>query len=154
GIGTRVENMDGCLHIVTVAMLRHARAAYHTARIALDPSRLDHVFGLAQSLRSPAATRYLVELFSRTDEGRRSLRTRPRIAPVDDLGVLARLPEGTLGRAYADYFATNGVDPATFMALGSATPEEFVYAHIYESHDVWHVVTGFDTDLVGEIGLQ
>ena len=24
----------------------------------------------------------------------------------------------------------------------------------YETHDLWHVVTGFDTDVAGELGLQ
>jgi ubiquinone biosynthesis protein COQ4 len=26
--------------------------------------------------------------------------------------------------------------------------------HIRESHDLWHVVTGFDTDVAGELGVQ
>jgi ubiquinone biosynthesis protein COQ4 len=31
---------------------------------------------------------------------------------------------------------------------------DFVRAHLYETHDVWHVVTGFATDVPGELGLQ
>ena len=27
-------------------------------------------------------------------------------------------------------------------------------AHLYETHDVWHAVTGFRTDVAGELGLQ
>ncbi len=27
-------------------------------------------------------------------------------------------------------------------------------AHLYETHDIWHVVTGFGTDWKSEIGLQ
>ncbi|NVL83997.1 Coq4 family protein, partial [Escherichia coli] len=30
----------------------------------------------------------------------------------------------------------------------------FLRAHLYETHDVWHVVTGFGTDWRAEIGLQ
>jgi ubiquinone biosynthesis protein Coq4 len=30
----------------------------------------------------------------------------------------------------------------------------FLRAHLYETHDVWHVVTGFATDFVAELGLQ
>jgi ubiquinone biosynthesis protein COQ4 len=29
-----------------------------------------------------------------------------------------------------------------------------VRAHLYETHDFWHVMTGFDTDVAGEVGLQ
>jgi ubiquinone biosynthesis protein Coq4 len=31
---------------------------------------------------------------------------------------------------------------------------DYVVAHLYETHDLWHVVTGFDTDPAGEAGLQ
>jgi ubiquinone biosynthesis protein Coq4 len=36
------------------------------------------------------------------------------------------------------------------------TPDDhsFLRAHLYETHDVWHVVTGFATDWRSEIGLQ
>jgi ubiquinone biosynthesis protein Coq4 len=29
-----------------------------------------------------------------------------------------------------------------------------VVAYLYDTHDVWHVVTGFSTDVAGELGLQ
>ena len=31
---------------------------------------------------------------------------------------------------------------------------DYVRAHLRETHDVWHPVTGFDTDVAGELGLQ
>ncbi len=133
-------------------MLQKVRAAYHAAHVALDPTRLDHVFELGKALRSPTSARFLVDLFGRTEEGRASLTERPRIAPVD-LDALRTLPEGTLGRAYGDYFRENAITPETFQDLPDRTPEEFVYAHVYEAHDVWHVLTGFDTKLPGELGL-
>lgn len=133
-------------------MLEKIRAAYHALRLAHDPDRLDHVFALGRAMRTPPATRFLVRLFASTEDGRRALRERPRVAPVD-LARLRRSPEGTLGRAYAEYFGHNRLDPEAFLTLASQTSEDFVYAHLFESHDVWHVVTGFDTDLPGEIGL-
>ena len=30
----------------------------------------------------------------------------------------------------------------------------FIRAHLYETHDVWHAVTGFGADVAGELGLQ
>ena len=33
-------------------------------------------------------------------------------------------------------------------------PTEYVRAHFFEAHDIWHVVTGFDTSVDGEMGLQ
>jgi ubiquinone biosynthesis protein Coq4 len=31
---------------------------------------------------------------------------------------------------------------------------KYLSAHITETHDLWHVVTGFDTDILGEIQLE
>jgi ubiquinone biosynthesis protein Coq4 len=30
----------------------------------------------------------------------------------------------------------------------------FIRTHIYDTHDVWHVMTGFGVDIAGELGLQ
>lgn len=133
-------------------MLRKVRAAYHAVHVALDPTRLDHVFELSNTMRSDAAAQYLVDLFGRTEQGRAALEARPRIGPID-MTALRGLPADTLGRAYAEYFTTNGIAPETFQDLEDRTPEEFVYAHVYEAHDVWHVLAGFDTKLAGELGV-
>jgi ubiquinone biosynthesis protein Coq4 len=47
-----------------------------------------------------------------------------------------------------------GLDPAAIPTLPSTTEFEFIRAHLYETHDVWHAVTGFRNDVAGELGLQ
>lgn len=32
--------------------------------------------------------------------------------------------------------------------------DSYVQAHLYETHDLWHVLTGFGPDVAGEAGLQ
>jgi ubiquinone biosynthesis protein Coq4 len=48
----------------------------------------------------------------------------------------------------------NGLDPAAIPSLESPDAGSFIRAHLYETHDVWHAVTGFGTDVAGELGLQ
>ena len=74
----------------------------------------------------------------------------PRMS-LDSLGVL---PEGTLGRAVADFMRARGLDPASIPRHESDDEASYVRAHLYETHDVWHVVTGFDTDVAGELAVQ
>ena len=38
--------------------------------------------------------------------------------------------------------------------MPSTDDHSFLRAHLYETHDVWHVATGFGTDIAGELGLQ
>jgi ubiquinone biosynthesis protein Coq4 len=48
----------------------------------------------------------------------------------------------------------NGLDPKAIPTLPAGDDLAFLRAHLYETHDVWHVVSGFSTDVAGELGLQ
>jgi ubiquinone biosynthesis protein Coq4 len=48
----------------------------------------------------------------------------------------------------------NDLDPSAIPTLDAKDELTFIRAHLYETHDVWHAVTGFDTDAAGELGLQ
>lgn len=117
-----------------------------------DPREIDGVFTISDALRTPADVQPMVDWFRRDPTGRRALDERPRLDL--DLDRLGRLPPGTLGRAYADHMNGNSFDPKGFPNLPSGNAVDFVSAHLYDTHDVWHVVTGFGTDVAGELGLQ
>jgi ubiquinone biosynthesis protein Coq4 len=46
----------------------------------------------------------------------------------------------------------NGLKPLKIKP--STNDYEFLGAHITETHDLWHVVTGFNTSIIGEIQLE
>jgi ubiquinone biosynthesis protein COQ4 len=74
-----------------------------------------------------------------------------------DLERLGRLPEGTLGRAYADFLRSRGLTPEVFddAPREVADPRAvYVIQRLRQTHDLWHVVTGLETDAAGEIALQ
>ncbi len=99
--------------------------------------------------------------FARWEEMVAALRRDPRTAaaldarrpfgPVD-LAALARLPTGSLGRVFADHCLDRGLDPN----LIHVPPDDeigWMLDHLYTTHDVWHVLTGWDNDLPGEVGV-
>jgi ubiquinone biosynthesis protein Coq4 len=134
-------------------LVRPVRAFGSGARLLVDPSRLDDVFAFDRAMTGARALRRLAEAARRDPRGRRALVERPRLV-LPALGELAGLPSETLGRAYADYLARHRVDPAALPIEAADDELAFVRAHLYETHDVWHVVTGFGTDVAGELGLQ
>lgn len=75
-------------------------------------------------------------------------------APAHDLAALRALPAGTLGREYARFLDANGIEP---LAISDAVRERFrdnPYALRYTTtHDLHHVLTGFDAGLAGEAGV-
>jgi ubiquinone biosynthesis protein COQ4 len=128
------------------------KTAVRAAMLIRNPSRLGDVIDIADNLSSPAMVQAFVDEVSRDPQGARALRERPRVSL--DLEQLGKLPEGSLGRAFADHMIANGLDPAALPTRPARDAGHFVLAHLFETHDLWHVVTGFDTDVAGELGLQ
>jgi ubiquinone biosynthesis protein COQ4 len=90
----------------------------------------------------------------RTDAGRELLTERPTLQASDiDLQALARLPEGTLGHAFARYFEDNKISPfeSPFEVRNDV---DYLSKRYRETHDIAHVLTGYGTDIVGEMELQ
>jgi ubiquinone biosynthesis protein COQ4 len=74
--------------------------------------------------------------------------------PVIELDRLRSLPEGTLGHAYAVYMDQNHLAPIQVSAEYRYLAERNVFAVRYAvTHDIFHLLLGFDTTLPGEIGV-
>ncbi|MBL8679708.1 MAG: hypothetical protein JNK05_11110 [Myxococcales bacterium] len=96
----------------------------------------------------------LVREFRQNAEGRAMLDTRPTLQGPDlDLAALGALPEGTLGREFARYFEDNKIAPfVSSFAIDS--DEAFLSKRYRETHDLFHVLTGYKTHMLGEMELQ
>jgi len=121
-------------------------------RLVKDPGQLDAIFGFIEDLNDPEAIEPIRAHFATLPRGD-ALQRKPRLGRLD-CGELARLPEGTLGHAFGTHMIERGLDPNAIPSLKADEEWEYVLAHVYETHDIWHVVTGFDTDVPGELGLQ
>lgn len=133
--------------------LRALRGLQAYVTIVRDPNRLGEVFELRNSIAVPEVLRQMAEFFARDPQGAAALRERPRIGKLD-LHALAAMPEGTLGHAFGRHMLDAGLDPSALPDMPSRDELEFIDAHLYETHDIWHVVTGFGTDVAHELGLQ
>lgn len=90
------------------------------------------------------------------------------LAKAYDFDALAALPDGSLGHAYHHHLKRNGLDPKLLLdyqrvqdALAASgridgMPPEIRYATIrgFQTHDILHPLTGYDTSPLGEIALQ
>lgn len=102
-----------------------------------------------------ALLRKLTRSLRRHREGRRLLAERPRLDKgTVSLATMRALPPRSLGQAYASYFADNGITPFDSSELPVETDEDYVATRLRDVHDVFHVVTGYGTDDIGELELQ
>lgn len=131
--------------------LRIARGFW---RLSQNPNRLDEVFSIADAGSNLKILGEVAAFVSRDPQGARAMREGPRVGTVD-LDALRTLPEGTLGRVFADHMIAHDLDPKA-IPVPSHSPGDvrYIKTHLRETHDIWHVVTGFHTDVAGEIGLQ
>ena len=122
-------------------------------RITLDPTNLDEVFVLADlSEESPQLLKILEEVKADPRFGV-IMRERPRLGRVDQ-DELGQLPEGTLGERYAAFMRARGLRHENLQLVEGESDLSFLRNHMRETHDLWHVATGFHTDVAGELGLQ
>ncbi|MGZ3698337.1 MAG: Coq4 family protein [Bdellovibrionota bacterium] len=131
--------------------LMRALAAF--ARIVRDPNRLDEVFAMAGRVAREENLERLAVRFSSDPQGKTAIEKRTRLGKID-VGTLLIYPDESLGHAYGEYLRTRNLKPEDIPSLPGESPAKYVLAHLYESHDLWHVVTGFETDVAGELGLQ
>jgi len=130
------------------------RALWSFVDLVRNPDHLDRVFEISDRMvkRRTEVLGVMRDHFQRDTTGAAALRDKPRLRV--DLDALSKLPEGTLGRTFADNMRAQGLDPKSLPTLAAGDELEFIRAHLYETHDVWHAVTGFKTDVAGELGLQ
>lgn len=136
--------------------LRLARLAVSVVRLIRDLRRLDSVFEINDhlvALRTPDDELASIAAFAATERGRRALRERPRLGRPE-LEPLRALSADTLGGAYVRFLDRHGISPDSLPLRSGELPLEYIRAHFYETHDLWHVLTGFEADPAGELGVQ
>jgi ubiquinone biosynthesis protein COQ4 len=126
-----------------------------------DPDDTKQAFRVIEALGGPATER-MYRRFARTALGGQILRERRQLlAALKDTAKLEALPEGSVGRAYLDFLRSQELTAAGLVSAsenGTARdeldPEHRVFAdRLRDMHDLWHVVTGYRGDLVGEAAV-
>jgi ubiquinone biosynthesis protein COQ4 len=124
--------------------------------IVKDPGKLDLAFYSKTASLKTASLDSLKTLsyhMAKTPYGKKAIETRLRVTDIS-IPDLARLPAGTLGREYADFMTRNGLKPYPKDFFCDSTDAQYAISHIYETHDIYHVISGFGMDYDGEMGLQ
>lgn len=146
---------------------RRARPQWRRALRALrsllrDPDRTENAFEVIAALDPDLMERGLARMLAHP-EGRRLFVERPCLLDhLRDRVALARLPDGSLGRAYLAHVERYGLDPGKLVVLGRSYESEIGsadegvrwYADRSElSHDLSHVLAGYGADRLGETAL-
>jgi ubiquinone biosynthesis protein COQ4 len=122
--------------------------------MARDPGRTESVFDIEDGLRDIEATRLAVEHVRRDPQMAAMIDQRYLRHEEHDLDALLKLPTGTLGNAFAHHIVDKGFDPDYFRNRALNDDVDYILMRLRQTHDIWHVITGFDTDPIGELGVK
>ena len=142
------------MHLKLRERLQNLRMVAALASFLKTPGSLDSVFAVAESVKDgPLGEQALRHLLS--DRHFKALVDEEWRPERIDLQNLQTLPEGSLGRCYADQLISQGITSDTLIDPTPVTnANEFVVHRVRETHDIVHVLTGFGLDGDSEIGLQ
>jgi ubiquinone biosynthesis protein COQ4 len=140
-----------------------ARRAFRLLReVIRHPENTDQVFAFFEAVGGDDGERHFRSLVAEP-EGRRLLAARPCLVQVlADERHLASLPEASLGLGYLRFmrargFAPSGLLEARERGAGKRQEVDAEHAWFYDRlnvmHDLWHVLTGYGTDELGEAAL-
>jgi ubiquinone biosynthesis protein COQ4 len=137
---------------------RWKRAVVALRKVVADPDQTDQVLVFLSLINSGSSTTARVDRFFADPSGQALYDQHRAIdSRTVDLDALAALPEGTLGHAYAKFLRSRGLTPEVFDGPpeGISDPRRsYVVQRMRQTHDLWHVVTGCETDPAGEVALQ
>src|SRR6185369_14096991 len=126
-----------------------------------DPDDTAQVFRIIRALSGNSFERLFQRVLA-DPVGSRILNERRDILPVlQDRDRLRQLPEGTLGREYARFLDQEGISAEGLVEASDGFDDsvflddraELLSRRLRDIHDLWHVVTGYQRDLFGEVAL-
>lgn len=143
------------------------KAALKSFALLLRPwnfGGIEHSFRFFMAMAGPVIKQAFDD-FLESEHGARLLEERPDLLTVlDDHESLAKLPEGSFGRAYLAYMTAAGMATAGyFNEMGDMKgcakefgwePEVLWFMERQAAlHDIFHVLSGYDQSIEGEIGV-
>lgn len=147
------------------ASLAPIRAFTAVRKLLRDPDDLPQVFTVIEALSGGSDVR-LLERVRKTESGARLLASRSNIlAILEDRDALARLPVGSLAHTYLAFLDSEKISAAGIVRASedgsvaratsaAARPDiGWLRDRMRDTHDLWHAVTGYKGDVLGEAAL-
>jgi ubiquinone biosynthesis protein COQ4 len=135
------------------------RAVKH---LIASPESTDQVFIILRSLAGKAFWQAYTR-FAHSDVGQNILLNEiDLLDTLKNTEMLSTLPKGTLGREYHDFITRENISPEGLMdasegedaSMGLTDPDMIRYGmRAREMHDLWHVVSGYGRDNIGEASI-
>lgn len=156
-----LETVEG-FPVLPVPPVRPFHAFASVLKLVANKEDTRQVFEITAALSGGSARRMFTR-FVQTDYGRRVVTEPIKLEELlGDRDALRVMPEGSLGRAYLAFMEGEDLTPdgivsaAEEAGLDYRSPTQFeemrrMFLHAEVCHDLWHVLTGYGRDTLGEL---
>lgn len=124
-----------------------------TVSLFANPTNTLSVYDIEDGLRNDKSTVLSIE-YIKSQPGVMDMVRDRYLAPLPDIDTLLQCSPSSLGHAYATYIRDNGFDPAFYRNLPVEDDTSYLFQRRRQTHDIWHLVTGFGIDEESELGLK
>ncbi len=121
--------------------------------IVLNPQNTSAALSVGEWLYRLGLTQHFIQKLESQPNSLELIKARKLLAPYD-LTELEKRPVGSLGRSYAEHMMRNHLRPDFYKILDTREVSTFCMMRLRQTHDLWHVLTGFGTSVPEELGLQ
>lgn len=143
--------------------LRPIAAIKAVYRLVKNKEDTTQVFEISNALSRDSHNK-LFARFARSPYGKRVIEEPIAMEEIlSDFDRLRAMPEGSFGRTYLEFMESGGLTPDGLIDVAeesgiSMRRSEFqaysrAFMHMETTHDVWHVLTGYNRDALGEMCL-
>jgi ubiquinone biosynthesis protein COQ4 len=143
---------------------RQWRTAFRALRRLLgDPDATGQVFEIMRALNPPATRRGYLKLIEGPAGARLAYERTELAARLMDRDWLSGFPAGTVGAAYRDFVWSENLSAAGLVEesqrgldaglIDAPSPVAWYGRRIRDVHDIWHILTGYGRDPLGEACL-
>ena len=121
-------------------------------RLLRDKDATEEVFEIMRALNGDSTRKGYSRLLATAEGGRLAYHREELAQKLSDRAWLAALPPGSLGAVYRDFTDDGGVTPQGLVAVSNHVmmdlehPVAWFGRRIRDSHDLWHVTTGYGLD--------
>ncbi len=138
--------------------LRPLAALKAFRRLIRDKEDTVQVFRIMQALSGRSVSRGYQRMLSTMEGGRQAFLREELAHKLDDPVWLARFGPGTVGAHYRAFRAARGftadglaeVEREVVPFIDAPHPVVWYSRRLRDIHDIWHVLTGYETDALGE----
>ena len=131
-------------------------------RLFKDKEDTSQVFEIMRALSGKSIPKGYARLLSSPGGGAIAFRRQELAQVLSDRAFLKTLPEGSVGRAYLDFTTRENISAQGLIdesrkgavaGIDNDHPYAWYGRRLRDVHDLWHVLTGYNRDAMGEACL-